>query len=430
MREQLPPVVGVALERSQTAEDRGHGSLRQLGPGFARGGRAHASSASATGIGAVVQRLRLDRDASAPERNRRRHSAARRALAAAAELLVAAREPVDGAERELGPAEPAGIVPPLAGSSISRHQRSATLRRARGRRGSRPRRARSPRRGPGCSSSWLAVASRAALASASSASSGRSLQPERDRSLPLQLGPAACRGEQRDGSAEQADRRRDVVRPPDAHARFAEALARRRRELVGVLAELAPVVRRLLEVVADQGVVAGAVAVEPRSRALVQRRAVGLRQRRVGGVAEEDVVEAVAVVAPLGGAAGWTKLRRESDESAASTGLLGERRHDAARELASDDRGALEHCALGRRAGRAGRRAPPRASAAGRRRPRLRTRRAARRTARSPRRARRSAPASPRRAPRLAPRARARPRRRAGRERSRRQAERAPDAPG
>ena len=78
----------------------------------------------------------------------------------------------------------------------------------------------------------------------------------------------------------------------------------RRGELVRVLAELAPVAHRLLEVVADERVVAGAVAVEPRRRALVQVGAVGLRQARVGGVAEEDVVEGVAVVAGVGSRGG------------------------------------------------------------------------------------------------------------------------------
>ena len=82
--------------------------------------------------------------------------------------------------------------------------------------------------------------------------------------------------------------------------------------------------------------------------ALVQVGAVGFRQGRVGGVAEQDVVEAVAVVAGLGGcAAGGRSRRRESASSSCATWLVRERGDDAARELASGDGGALEHAPLG-----------------------------------------------------------------------------------
>ena len=60
----------------------------------------------------------------------------------------------------------------------------------------------------------------------------------------------------------------------------------------------------MLEVVAGDRVVAGALAVDPVGRALVQVGAVGFRQGRVGGIAEEDVVEGVAVVARVGGRGG------------------------------------------------------------------------------------------------------------------------------
>ena len=63
-------------------------------------------------------------------------------------------------------------------------------------------------------------------------------------------------GKECDGSAEQVDACGEVVRPQDAHARLSEARAGRGRQLVGVLAELSPVQHRLLEVVADEGVVA------------------------------------------------------------------------------------------------------------------------------------------------------------------------------
>jgi hypothetical protein len=57
-------------------------------------------------------------------------------------------------------------------------------------------------------------------------------------------------------------------------------------------------------VVAGEGVVAWAVAVDPGGSALVQSRAIRLGERAVRRVAEEDVVEAVAVVARCGAVGG------------------------------------------------------------------------------------------------------------------------------
>ena len=59
---------------------------------------------------------------------------------------------------------------------------------------------------------------------------------------------------------------------------------------------------------ADDGVVAATVPVEPPGRALVQAGAVALRQRPVCGVSEQDVMEAVRVVAGL-------NVRLRSDEA-------------------------------------------------------------------------------------------------------------------
>ena len=71
--------------------------------------------------------------------------------------------------------------------------------------------------------------------------------------------------------------------------------------------------------------------------------AVGLRQAGVGGVAEEDVVEAVAVVAGVGAGGGVDEAAAgECEQVRATTSVLGERGDGAAGELAADDGGALE----------------------------------------------------------------------------------------
>ena len=164
-----------------------------------------------------------------------------------------------------------------------------------------------------------------------------------------ELGATVARRKQSDRAPERAaDGGSDVVRPPDAHARLAEPLACGCGELVRVLAELAPVAHRLLEVVADERVVAGAVAVEPDGRAFVQVGAVGFGQARVGGVAEEDVVEGVAVVARVGGRGGVDEAGAREREQVAGDLAVGERGDGAEGELASDDGSALEHRPLGR----------------------------------------------------------------------------------
>ena len=136
------------------------------------------------------------------------------------------------------------------------------------------------------------------------------MQAKRDRPFDLQCRAPLAWREERDRAAEQADGGGDVGCAPDPQARLAEPLAGARCELVRVLAELSPEEGGLLEVVAGEGVVARAVAVEPGGDALVQAGAVDLGQRGVGGVAEEDVVEAIAVVSRLGG-------RGRVDEAAA-----------------------------------------------------------------------------------------------------------------
>ena len=175
---------------------------------------------------------------------------------------------------------------------------------------------------------------------------------------------------------EQADGGALVAAPERAPAGGREALAgalgAARR--VG-LPELGLVAGGLLEVVAEDLVQLdqlGAVLLEPVGEALVQLGPGRLRQRVVGGVADQQVAEAEAVLA--------RKLRRSGRisclrTSAASRGVTcgssgRERLHGAAVEDLALDRAALEDAPLARRrAGRGGRRAARAASAEPRPRP-------------------------------------------------------------
>ena len=76
--------------------------------GFARAGRRTLSNAVGDRNRAVVQRLRLDREARGSARSPRRHSGARRAPRRPASSSKGTRAS-GRAERELGPAEPAGV---------------------------------------------------------------------------------------------------------------------------------------------------------------------------------------------------------------------------------------------------------------------------------------------------------------------------------
>ena len=145
-----------------------------------------------------------------------------------------------------------------------------------------------------------------------------------------------------DRAPEQSGSSRDVVHPPCAHACLRKALACGCRELVRLLAQLAAVADGLLEVIAGDRVVARAVAVDPGDGAFVQVGAVGFRQAAVGGIAEEDVVEGVAVVTGVGGRGGVDESGAREREQLRCDLTVGERGDCAERELAADDGRALE----------------------------------------------------------------------------------------
>src|SRR5205085_9056453 len=117
--------------------------------------------------------------------------------------------------------------------------------------------------------------------------------------------------------------------------------------LVDVQPELRPVEARLLQVVAEDLVELdelGAVLLDPAGEALVKLCASRLRQRVVRGVADEEVAEAVGVVAGELRAVGADQLlAHERDEALVDRAVtVGESRHCPAVEGASLDRAALE----------------------------------------------------------------------------------------
>ena len=107
---------------------------------------------------------------------------------------------------------------------------------------------------------------------------------------------ALRRRRKRHGTLEQVDRRR----PVSPRERAAPGARQPRRRLLRqrpiAAPELAPVARRLLEVVADELVLLLAL-VEPAREPLVQVAPELLRQRVVGGVADQQMAEAELVVA-------------------------------------------------------------------------------------------------------------------------------------
>ena len=118
------------------------------------------------------------------------------------------------------------------------------------------------------------------------------------------------------------------------------------------MSELGRVAGGLLEVVADDLVALDervAVLVEPVGEAGVQVGADRLGERVVGSVADQQVAEAVAVVAGELGAVGTDELApHECCEPGRDLRLLGsERLHAAAVEDLALDGAALEHPALG-----------------------------------------------------------------------------------
>ena len=131
-----------------------------------------------------------------------------------------------------------------------------------------------------------------------------------------------------------------------------EAIPGAERERGIGLPELGEVERRLLEVVADDLVALDefpTVLVEPVGEALMQVGADCLRERVVGGVADQQVTEAEAVVAGELGAVGSDQLpANERGEPGRDLGLLGrERLHGPAVEDLALDGSPLEHLALG-----------------------------------------------------------------------------------
>ena len=106
---------------------------------------------------------------------------------------------------------------------------------------------------------------------------------------------------ERGGTLEQADGGAVILAADGAVACGGQAAPSPRCQLVVVgQPELGPVAVGLLEVVAEELVELderGRVLLEPESEALVEVRAHGFRERVVGGVAEQEVAEAEAVLA-------------------------------------------------------------------------------------------------------------------------------------
>ena len=177
---------------------------------------------------------------------------------------------------------------------------------------------------------------------------------EHEAELRRQLEPANVPGRQHCGCAlEQRPRCVDVAAAERAPSRPQQPVGRSAGEPVLVLAaraELDPEAVGLLEVVADDlvelGAVAG-VALGPGGQALVQLRAEPLRHRVVGGVADEDVAEAEAVLAGEGARVGLDQpLAHERLQAAGDLADLVRRRQvgdGAPPEDLSDHGGALQH---------------------------------------------------------------------------------------
>src|SRR5207249_1717434 len=121
-------------------------------------------------------------------------------------------------------------------------------------------------------------------------------EPLRDRQLAQEL--AAERSaidEQRARAAEQVDGSGSVDPLPRPDSRRSELFARALGEPTRASVrrtDLGETARRLLEVIADDLVGARGAILQPVGRPLVQVDAAGLRNRRVGDVSDQDVVEA------------------------------------------------------------------------------------------------------------------------------------------
>ena len=163
--------------------------------------------------------------------------------------------------------------------------------------------------------------------------------------------PLVVRREERHGARQEADTGVDVLsgeRPP---ACLRKALGRAGAELRISPAELFGVAMGLLEVVADDLVALDEVRpalLEPDGEALVQLGAGRLRQRVVRGVADEEVPEAVGVLAGNRCAFGADEvLANEHRQMCVRVTLRRRKRDDrAAVELLALDRAAFEHHTL------------------------------------------------------------------------------------
>ena len=159
---------------------------------------------------------------------------------------------------------------------------------------------------------------------------------------------------ERGGALEQADGGAVVLAEGRAVAAGGQAPPRRRGQLVvGGHPELGAVAAGLLEVVAEDLVQLdelGPVLLQPGCEALVELGAGRFRQRVVGGVADQQVAEAEAVLAGELRLVGPDQLlAHERGQARRHLGLLGcERLDGAAVEDLALDRAPLEHAPLGR----------------------------------------------------------------------------------
>src|SRR6185503_20516306 len=128
-------------------------------------------------------------------------------------------------------------------------------------------------------------------------------RPQREPKLAEQLEPSRRRGyKQRSRAPEQVDCRRRVGTPPRPQAGRTQPFAGLPGELQGTTAsrsDLDEIAVRLLEMEPDDLVGNRRMSRKPASEPLVKLRTLALRQRRVGRVADENVVEADDVVVAL-----------------------------------------------------------------------------------------------------------------------------------
>ena len=158
---------------------------------------------------------------------------------------------------------------------------------------------------------------------------------------------------QRERSSEEVHRGRNVRTIVRTRAGSLESPAGTPRERCVRHAELSPISRGLLEVVPDDLVQfdeVGTVLVEPVREALVQVGSFGLRQRLVGGVADQEMPEAEAVLARELRTVGAHQLaadqRGEVPRDVRFLGCQGGHRPEV--EDLSFDGAAFEHTPLGR----------------------------------------------------------------------------------